>query len=39
MSALPVKRVADIEESPPEKWLIESLWTHQAVGIVSGHPK
>jgi hypothetical protein len=39
MSALPVKRIADIEESPPEKWLVESLWTHEAVGLVAGHPK
>jgi len=39
MSGLPVKRVSDVEESPPEKWLVESLWTHQAVGFVAGHAK
>lgn len=39
MSRLPVRRVAHIEESPPEPWLVESLWTHQAVGFVAGHPK
>lgn len=39
MTGLPVKRVADVDASPPEKWLVETLWTHQAVGIVAGHPK
>lgn len=39
MNALAVKRVSDIDESPPERWLVESLWTHEAVGLVAGHPK
>jgi hypothetical protein len=39
MSALPVKKVADIGESPPQRWLVESLWTQQAVGLLAGHPK
>jgi RecA-family ATPase len=37
---LPVVRAADLE-SPVHKqsWLIERLWTHQAVGIIGGSPK
>mgnify|MGYP001038869086 CR=1 FL=1 len=37
---LPVARVADLESTSLEqRWLIESLWTHEAVGLVGGHPK
>jgi hypothetical protein len=39
MSGLSVKRVSEIGQSPPQKWLVESLWTQQAVGFVAGHPK
>jgi hypothetical protein len=39
MSLLPVKRAADITESPPQRWLVESLWTQQAVGILCAQPK
>lgn len=39
MSMLPVKRAAEITESPPQRWLVESLWTQQAVGIVCAQPK
>jgi hypothetical protein len=37
---LPVVRAADLE-CPVHKqsWLIERLWTHQAVGIIGGSPK
>lgn len=37
---LPVVRASDLE-SPVHKqsWLIERLWTHQAVGIIGGSPK
>jgi hypothetical protein len=37
---LPVVRAANLE-SPVHKqsWLIERLWTHQAVGIIGGSPK
>ncbi len=37
---LPVVRACDLE--PPvhhQLWLIERLWTHQAVGIIGGSPK
>jgi len=37
---LPVTRVAELQSTSPEqRWLIEPLWTHQAVGLVGGHPK
>jgi hypothetical protein len=39
MSTLPVRRVGDIGESPLDAWLVDSLWTHQAVGLVAGHAK
>ena len=39
MSMLPVKRAAEITESPPQRWLVESLWTQQAVGILCAQPK
>lgn len=37
---LPVVRAADLK-SPihRQSWLIERLWTHQAVGIIGGSPK
>jgi hypothetical protein len=37
---LPVVRASDLE-SPVNKqsWLIERLWSHQAVGIIGGSPK
>ena len=32
--------VRELEDDPPEaRWLIRSLWTSQAVGLLSGHPK
>ena len=39
MSLLPVKRAAEITESPPQRWLVESLWTQQAVGDLCAQPK
>jgi hypothetical protein len=37
---LPVARVADLQAaSLDQRWLIEPLWTHEAVGVVGGHPK
>ncbi len=37
---LPVSRVGELEE-PGEgpRWLVDSLWSHQAVGFVAGQPK
>lgn len=37
---LPVTRAADIDPRPPERrWLIDGLWSDEAVGIVGGEPK
>jgi hypothetical protein len=37
---LPVVRASNIESSTNNpSWLIESLWTHQAVGVIGGSPK
>ena len=37
---LPVVRASDLE-SPihRQSWLVERLWTHQAVGVIGGSPK
>jgi hypothetical protein len=36
----PVVRASDIESlSHKPSWLIERLWTHQAVGVIGGSPK
>jgi hypothetical protein len=40
VTALPVRRAFDLEAVPEEKrWLIEGLWSAEAVGIVGGEPK
>jgi len=40
MSLLPVARACDLAEIPVERrWLIDQLWSEQAVGIVGGEPK
>jgi hypothetical protein len=40
MSRLPVCRADQLAERPADqRWLIERLWTDQAVGIVGGEPK
>ncbi len=37
---LPVVRASELETPvTQESWLIERLWTHQAVGIIGGSPK
>ncbi len=37
---LPVVRAADLQiPACPQPWLIERLWTHQAVGVIGGNPK
>jgi AAA domain len=39
-TALPVTRAADLADVPTERrWLVEDLWSDQAVGIVGGEPK
>ena len=40
MNALPVQRASQLECSGPQtQWLVEDLWTDQAVGILGGEPK
>jgi len=40
MVPLQTRRPCELEPLPPEqRWLIEHLWGHQAVGIVGGQPK
>jgi RecA-family ATPase len=40
MTALPVRLAYQLETRPEEKrWLIEGLWSAEAVGIVGGEPK
>jgi hypothetical protein len=40
MNLLPVCPAHALEQKPPERrWLIESLWSAEAVGIVGGEPK
>ena len=40
MTALPVRLAHQLDTQPEEKrWLIEGLWSAQAVGIVGGEPK
>lgn len=37
---LPVSKAHQLEVQPPEqRWLIDSLWTRQAVGLLGGPPK
>jgi len=38
-ATFPVAQAANIEVTTDARWLIESLWTHQAVGIIGGCPK
>jgi hypothetical protein len=39
-SPLPVKRVAELAASPPKlQWLVDALWSDQAVGVIGGEPK
>ncbi len=40
MSLLPVSRVHLLADIAPEKrWLIQDLWSYEAVGIIGGEPK
>ncbi len=40
MSLLPVQRAHQLDLAPQgESWLIETLWSDQAVGIIGGEPK
>ena len=40
MNALPVQRASQLEcHGPQTQWLVEDLWTDQAVGILGGEPK
>lgn len=41
MTALgfPVMRAADIPQPSGEEWLVESLWSRRAVGVIGGSPK
>jgi hypothetical protein len=40
VSRFPLRRAAELDSDPqPERWLIESLWADEAVGIVGGEPK
>jgi hypothetical protein len=40
VNALPVQRASLLECSGPQtQWLVEDLWTDQAVGILGGEPK
>jgi hypothetical protein len=37
---LPVQQVAQLEAQPPEqRWLIRSIWSRAAIGLVAGSPK
>jgi len=39
-TALPVTRAADLADVPTERrWLVDQLWSDEAVGIVGGEPK
>ena len=40
MTPLPTHRPCELQTLPAERrWLIEGLWSHEAVGIVGGQPK
>jgi len=40
MNPLPVQRASQLECSGPQtQWLVQDLWTDQAVGILGGEPK
>jgi hypothetical protein len=40
VNALPVQRASQLEcNGPQTQWLVEELWTDQAVGILGGEPK
>jgi hypothetical protein len=40
MNSFPVQRAAELDAAGPQtQWLIQDLWTDQAVGILGGEPK
>jgi len=40
VNPLPVQRASQLASSgPPTQWLVEQLWSEQAVGILGGEPK
>ena len=40
MNPLPVERASQLASSGPQtQWLVQDLWTEQAVGILGGEPK
>src|SRR5215470_6004724 len=41
MNQLPVQRASElsIDSAPLSHWLVEGLWSEQAVGILGGEPK
>lgn len=40
MNPFPVQRASQLDSAGPQtQWLVESLWTDQAVGILGGEPK
>jgi hypothetical protein len=40
MNPLPVQRASQLSSAGPQtQWLVEELWTEQAVGILGGEPK
>jgi hypothetical protein len=40
MNPFPVQRASQLEcQGPQTQWLVEELWTEQAVGILGGEPK
>jgi hypothetical protein len=40
VNALPVQRASQLASNGPQtQWLVEELWTEQAVGILGGEPK
>ena len=40
MNPFPVQRASQLERAGPQtQWLVEGLWTDQAVGILGGEPK
>ena len=40
MNTLPVERASQLASTGPQmQWLVEDLWSEQAVGILGGEPK
>jgi hypothetical protein len=40
IEVLPVIRAAAIEPTPPDRrWLVETMWIEQGVGVIGAHPK